>query len=547
MKKSVKKALSAILAAAMALSLTACGSSSSSSTTTNADGTTKKTLVTTMSMESGTLDSAGEISYWWWTYTAYCTAPLVELNDDGSYKYIAAESVEINDDMTEFTFHIREDLNWNNGDAVTSEDFYNTITRALDPSCGNGYSSMLYSIVGAEEIYNGEADMSALGVECVDDKTLKFTLDSPTPYFMDLLTLPVYIPTHRTLQTETNGAWAMGEDLDALVSCGPFYMSEYVPSQYCVFTKNETYALADEIYLDEIKTLAMEDTQSIISAYKTGELNFCTADYTVIEEYSDSAELQMIPQITTKYELFDITEAPFDDVRVREAFSISIDRDAVAAACGSNYTGTTFFIPETFASKASGQTWGEEAGGDLLTYDVERAQELLAEAGYPNGEGFPTITYKYPSTQLESDIAQALQAQWKENLGIEVQLEAQETQVNISDRRNGDFDICRMSWTADYADPFTYLAMYMSTDTYNDNGTNCEEYDELMIASMTETDTATRFELMHEAEKILVAEYFWAIPVLNLDGVYLLNEKYTNIHTDPSRGLIRSKYLDIEE
>lgn len=547
MKKLWKKALAAVAAASIAAGLTACGGSSGETAETKSDGSTYKSVTTTMSMEGGTLDSAGIISYWWWTYNGYATGSLVELAEDGSFKYILAESVDINDDMTEYTFHIREDANWNNGDAVTSEDFYNTITRALDPNCGNGYSSMLFSIENAQAIYDGEADISTLGVECVDDKTLKFTLATSTPYFMDLLTLPVYIPTHRTLQTETNGAWSMGEDMDALVSCGPFYLAEYVPNQYCLFKKNDTYVLKDDIKLDEVKTLAMEDTQAIISAYKTGELTFAEADYTVLGEYKDSPELVTLDSIVSNYELFNVNKAPFDDVRVREAFSIAIDREAVAAACGENYTGSTFFVAKKLISKASGKTWDEEAGGELLEYNVEKAKELLAEAGYPNGEGFPAVTYKYPSTQLESDIAQALQAQWKENLGIEVQLEAQETQVNISDRRNGDFDICRMQWMADFADPFTYLAMYMSTDAYNDNKCACDAYDELMNQSMTETDAAKRYELMHEAEKVLVSEYFWGIPVINRQQVYLMNDNLVNRVIDPSRNTIRTKYLDIQE
>lgn len=549
MRKLWEKMVAVTVAASMMAGLTACGGGSTGTTAageTKEDGSTYKTVTTHMNVESGSLDAAGITSYWWWSYNGIANATLVELAEDGSYKYILAESVDINDDMTEYVFHIKQDANWNNGDAVTSEDFYNTITRALDPSCGNGYSGMLFSIVNAEEIYNGEADMSTLGVECVDEKTLKFTLESPTPYFMDMLTLPVYVPTHRTLQTETNGPWAMGEDMDSLVSCGAFYMAEYVPNQYCLYKKNDTYVLKDEIHLDEIKVLAMDDTQAIINAYKTGELNIATADYTVLDEYKDSDELVLYDSITSYYELFDVSEPPFDDVRVRQAFTLAIDRNAVATACGTNYVPSTFFVAPSLVSKASGKTWSEEAGGQLLTTDVEKAKELLAEAGYPNGEGFPTITYKYPSVQVEADIAQSLQAQWKENLGIEVQLEAQEMQVNISDRRAGDFDICRMRWTADFADPFTYLAMYMSGDAYNDNKCSCTEYDELMQASMVETDTTKRFEMMHEAEKILVDDYAWAVPVLSTQTVQLMNANITNRIVDPSRNSIRTKYLDIE-
>ncbi len=550
MKKGFERVLATGMVVSLLLGATGCGKGSSTAGAASESAKSEggvKSVTTTMSLESGTVDSAGNTSYWWWSYTSLATAPLVELAEDGSYKNILAESYEVNDDMTQYTFHIKADAKWNNGDDVTSADFLNTITRALDPDCGNGYSTMLLCIDGADAIYTDGADISTLGVEAPDDKTLVFNLKEPTAYFMDLLTLPVFIPTHRELQTETNGPWSMGEDMDALVSCGPFYMAEYVPNQYCLYKKNESYVLADEIHLDEVKTLAMEDTQAIISAYKTGELDIATADYTVLEEYADSDELVKYVATTSNYELFDVTEAPFDDVRVREAFSISIDRDAVATACGENYLGTTYFVGTGVVSKASGKTWADEAGEPLLTYDVEKAKELLAEAGYPDGAGFPTVTYKYPSTQIESDIAQALQAQWKENLGIEVQLEAQETQVNISDRRAGDFDICRMQWTADFIDPYTYLSMYRSTDSYNDNGTNCPEYDELMDQSNHEADATKRYELLHEAEKTLVADYYWAVPVLNRETIMLMNSKLTNRIVDPSRGSIRTKYLDITE
>ena len=149
--------------------------------------------------------------------------------------------------------------------------------------------------------------------------------------------------------------------------------------------------------------------------------------------------------------------------------------------------------------------------------------------------------------QLESDVAQSLQAQWKENLGIEVELQAEEQQVQIDERRSGDFQICRMRWTADFLDPFTYLSMYRSFDSYNDNHTNCPEYDELIALSNEESDPEARFDLLHQAEKILVSDYCWGIPVINSSNIYLMNENISNVELDPSRNMIRTKYLKINE
>ena len=201
MKKIWKRAAALALAGAMAGSLGGCGQGKRLA----AGVTTDNAIITSMNTESGSLDSAGDSSLWWWSYDDVCMAPLMEMEEDGSWNYILAESVDVNDEMTQYTVHIREEAKWSNGDDVTSADFRNTIVRALDPQCQSGYSSMLFVIQGAEEMYNGEGDESGLGVSCPDDKTLVFDLTSPCTYFEQLFVLPVYMPTHRELQTETNG------------------------------------------------------------------------------------------------------------------------------------------------------------------------------------------------------------------------------------------------------------------------------------------------------------------------------------------------------
>ena len=545
MKKLWKATATVAAAVLLAGSLAGCGSSggSSSSSGGGKSGSTSDMIVTTMYTEAGSLDSAGESGLWWWSYDDVCMAPIMEMKEDGSWDYILAESVDVNEDMTQYTVHLRSDAKWSNGDDVTSADFKNTIVRALDPNCKSGYSSMLYPIAGAEEMYNGTGDESGLGVDTSDDKTIVFNLKEPCAYFEQLFVLPVYMPTHRELQTETNGDWAMGNDMDALVSCGPYYLAEYVPNQYSVYKKNENYVQADRIKTDTIKKMVMDDTQSIINAYKSGELNFISADYTVMDEYKDSDELITSPAMTSYYVLFNVNEAPFDDVRVRQAFSMAVNRDEVASACGSSYEASDFFVAKHLKSSASGKDWAEEVEEDPIGFDPDKAKELLAEAGYPDGEGFPAITYKYPSLQLDSDMAQALQAQWKTNLGVEVELQAEEQQVQVAERRSGDFQLARMRWTADFTDPFTFLSMYRSNDSYNDNKTNCPEYDELMAQSNEESDPTARFELLHQAESVLVNDYCFGVPVLNSSNIYLVSTDITNFEIDPSRNMIRTKYL----
>lgn len=502
----------------------------------------KKSITIAVAAESGTLDPAGISSTHYWNYSSLALAPLVELAPDGSYDYITAESCDINEDMTVFTFHIRPEAKWSDGSDCTSYDYLNTITRALDPACGSGYSDMLFVIKGAEEIYDGSADISALGIATPDAKTIAFSLTAPCPYFLDLFSLPVYMPSSTAYATETNGDWCF--DPATSLSNSAFYMAEYVPEQYILMKKNPYFVQANRVSLDEIKLLCIADTQSTIYAYKTGEVDFASADYTILSEYEGKADLQMTPSITTWYTLLNWDVEPLNDVRVREALVIGVDRAAICASAGTDTEPTTFFVAKYLVSKASGKYWGDEVD-PLFEENVARAQELLAEAGYPNGEGFPELTFKYPNLEIEAAIAQSLQAQWKENLGITVNLEAQEYQVNISDRRNRDFDICRMRWTADFADPTTYLSMYMGNAAYNDNNAASVKYNELMAQANVETDMATRFQLLHDAETALIGEDFAFIPILAKQNIYLINPKISNFVVDPSRNSYRWKYFDL--
>ena len=176
---------------------------------------------------------------------------------------------------------------------------------------------------------------------------------------------------------------------------------------------------------------------------------------------------------------------------------------------------------------------------------MERARELLAEAGYPDGEGFPELTYKYPTLEMDSVTAQVVQEQLKNNLGITIRLEAQELQANYSSRHAGDFDLCRMNWTADFADPYTYLSMLMSNSTYNCSGIHDPQYDELVAQSGSESDPAARAELMHRAEQLAVGEQFYIIPLYAMKSVNLVNPQVTGIRQIPASGSLEYRYADI--
>ena len=503
-----------------------------------------KGITVAISSDTGTMDPAGSIAL---TYLAYSVTALDELltfDEKGEIEYRAAESYEVNDDSTVWTFHLREDALWSDGSPVTSADFINTITRALDPASGSGYANYLFPIENAEAIYNGEADMTSLGVETPDDSTLVFHLAEPCVYFLDLLRLPVYTPSCSEYADSVDSGW--DRDPETSLSNGPFRLAEYVPDQYFVLEKNEYYWNADAVDLDAITYRFFDDTQSMANAYEAGEVDVATSlSSTVMEAYEGTDDLFVTDQIATRYIYMNLDVEPLNDVRVREAINLAVNREELCQIVGSDTEPTYNLVAKYMKDKNTGEYFVDEAA-QPFEEDVAKAQQLLAEAGYPDGEGFPELTYSYPTLEMDSDTAQVIQEQLKENLNITINLEAQELQANYSTRYAGDFDLCRMNWTADFADPYTYLSMLLSNSTYNCSGIDDPEYDSIVAASNSESDPTKRSELLHQAEQLAVGEQFYIIPLFAMKSVNLVDPDITGIRQIPASGALEYRYADID-
>lgn len=534
--RKFKRILAAVLSACMVTGLVACGGSSSgtgskggeSSTTTNESGQIEE-IVEANQAENGEYDPAGAAAYIYFTFQQECLEGLVSYDADGKIIPATAESWEVNDDATEYTFHLRDDAKWSDGSDVTSADFLNTITRALDPDKGSWYVDFLFVIQGAEEAFNGEADIADIGVECPDDKTITFKLKEPTAYFLDLCKLPTYMPSNCKYATNDDEDWDM--DPEKNLCNGPYHLAERKAGEYITFEKNEYYYNADEVNVLKITEKFMDDDQAKSSAYQTGEINiWIGADNYTAEAYQGSEDLSYAEVPQTNYILFNINEEPFDDVRVRQAFALAVKRADIAAVVGSSCEPSTTFVGKNHHSKVDGTKWGE-LQGDLLEEDLEKAKALLAEAGYENGEGLPEITYTYPSQSYEADVAQVLQAQWQE-LGVTVNLEAMEYEVYVDERRSGKLQLCRHQWYADYNDPTTWLLMYYKGNAQNDIGWDNEEYNKILDESNKETDDAKRYEMLQEAEKILVSEDTVVCPLFTNNNNNLIDPTLENYYFD---------------
>jgi oligopeptide transport system substrate-binding protein len=528
--KSTGKAL-VITATAVIMTIvcTACGGNKKSTIKSDSQGRIIE-LRTANQPESGEYDPAGAAGYVYFTYQSYTLQGLVKYDPNGAMKPATAESWDISPDLKTYTFHLRNDAKWSDGSDVTSADFKNTIVRALNPDNGSWYVDFLFVIKGSSELFSGKGSVNDLGITCPDDKTLVITLYSPCAYFLDLCcNIPTYMPSNSKYATDADKTWDM--DPAKNLGNGPWHMAERKAGEYVVYEKNPYYYDAEKVNVLKITDLFMDDDQAKASAYQTGEINILSgAPSTIAEAYEGKPDLKFSEVPQTNYILFNINMKPFDDVRVRKAFSLALNRKDISAVVGKSCVPSTTLVGKFYKSKVNGASWGQ-LQGNLLDEDLTKAKQLLAEAGYPEGKGLPKIIYTYPAMNYEGDVAQVLQQEWKQ-LGVDVELQAMEYEVYVDERRNGKLQLARHQWYADYNDPTTWLMMYADGNSLNDIKWKNIEYNKLLTESNGELDVAGREQLLLSAEKILVSDETVVCPLFTNNNTNLIDPCLIDYHYD---------------
>ena len=474
---------------------------------------------------------------------------LLAVDKDGKLIPGQAESWETSEDGLTWTFHLRAGLKWSDGSDLTANDFVYSWKRVCDPNVAAPYAeTVLGMVAGYEDAIAG--DLDALQVVAQDDSTLVVTLNAPCSFFGSLAAFATLSPVQQAT-VETNGdAWATAAE--TYVSNGPFYVSEWVPSSYIMMTKNPNYWNADAIKLDGIKWNLIEDANASYSAYQTGEVLFIKDVPTEeIPSLSDNPEFHVDPIIGTYYLSVNTQREPFTDANVRKALSLAIDREYVAGtlmqgtySAASNFMGPGWIDTDgsQFIDKANGgQPYIDTANHEA---NVETAKQLLADAGYPDGEGLPSITYSTNDAGYHKVVAEYLQQAWAE-LGVELNVEIVEWASFTPMRRNGDYDASRNGWVGDYSDPSNMLDLLYSTNGNNDGKFNNAEYDAAMELSRTTLDAAERSEALHKAEDILMEEA-GCIPVAYYNDFWLQSEKIVDSWHSPY-GYWYFMYADIAE
>ncbi len=418
-----------------------------------------------------------------------------------------AKSWDVSEDGLTYTFHLR-DAKWSNGDPVTAHDFEFAWKRALDPDTLSEYAYQLYYIKNGQAFNEGKiTDPNQVGVKALDEKTLEVTLEAPAPYFLSLTSFYTLFPLHRATVEAHPDDWANSPE--TLVCNGPFVLDKWEHQAKIELVKNKNYWDADSVKLDKVVLTMVEEESTYLTMWENGELDSIEQPpINDIPRLKQEGKLQIKPYLGVYYYIFNTKKEPFDDVRVRKALALAIDRQAIVEKITKRGEKPALaYVPYGIPDAEPGSDFREIGGDYFKDNDIETAKQLLADAGYPGGKGLPPITILYNTREDHKIIAEAVQEMWKKNLGIEnVTLTNQEWQVYLDSRDEGNFHVARAGWIGDYFDPMTFLDMYVSTNLQNDGKWSNAEYDQLIAAAKSTGDQKARMEAMHKAEKILMDE-----------------------------------------
>ncbi len=428
---------------------------------------------------------------------------LVGEAPDGSLVPGAARSWTVSEDGRVYTFRIRENGRWSNGDPVTAKDFEFGLRRSVDPATLSLYSSILFPIENAEAVANGELPPDALGVEAVDDHTLVIRLRAPTPYLPGLLTHSSTYPVHRPSLEQYGAGFARA---GRLVGNGPYRLVEWAVQSHIRLQRNEYYRDNDRIEIDEVWYYPTENQDVELKRYRAGELDITeNIPYQQLGWIRENLgqQLKIAPYLGSYYYGFNLTRPPFKgNPKLRTALAMAIDRDIITEkVTGAGEIPAYGWVPPVAGYEGQQPDWASWTQAQRN----ERARQLYSQAGYSKANPL-TVELLYNTQENHKRIAVAIAAMWKQTLGVRTKLLNQEWKVFLSTRANKDTQIFRAGWIGDYNDAYSFAQLMHSTNEQNDSGYRSAEYDALLDRAAMEADPVRRAELMQQAEQVLLRD-----------------------------------------
>lgn len=466
---------------------------------------------------------------------------LCRYDANSAIKPAIAESWRISADNLTYEFKLR-DTRWSNGDPIKAQDFVFSWLRALAPETASEYAYQFFYIKGALEYNSGKGKKEDVAIKAIDDRTLQVVLMAPAPQFLGLTAFQTFYPVHeKTVQG--NPKWFT--DPSSYVGNGPFKLAAIESNQKMILEKNPHYWDAASVKLNRLEVFSIESIDTGFYMFKNGLLDF--QDEVPLQEMAalkGSKELHVAPDTSVYFYRFNVTQKPFDDVRVRKALSMAIDRNQlVENVLQGGEKPALAFVPHGFKD-ANGRDFRQNSG-DLFKEDVAESRKLLTDAGYEGGKNFPKFILLYNTSENHKKIAEAVQQMWKNNLGIEATLQNVEWQVYLTRESKLDFGMCRAGWSPDYLDPLSFIDVFLTGGANNNTGWGNEEYDRLVSEVNSANDQKARMEAMRNAERILMDE-MPVMPVFFYTNPSLIKENIKKVIIPPFATYADLKYAYVE-
>lgn len=505
----------------------------------NNDG--KKVLMLNNSEEPTSFDPAIGFDQVSWDPLNNLMEGLTRLDDDHKPGPAVAEGWEISDDEMIYTFKLRDDANWSNGDPVTADDFIYAWQRLLDPETASSAAFLGYFIKGAEEFNSGDGSADDLGLTAIDDKTFEVELESSTGYFLNLVTNPAFFPVNKEV-AEKDEKWHT--EADSFVSNGPFELKTWDHDDKMVMVKNEEYWDAETVKLDEVEWAMVDSENTEYQMYESGELDVSEIPVELSDELIEGDDVYIEEQGGLDFYRFNVEEEPFTNKKIRQAFAKAVDREEIAEYVvkdgvepAHGFVSPGFITPDNSDFR--------DANGDLVTYDKEEAKKLLEEGMKEEGyDELPPVTLSYNTDDTNKAVAETLQNMFSDSLGIDVTLENKEWNVFLDEQQALKHQFSRSSFLFDYGDPINFLESFITDSSMNRTGFSNDAYDKIIKKIKEEKDEEKRWDLMYEAELIL-AEEMPMMPIRYYNQVELIREGVTGVLRHPV-GYLDLKFVEKE-
>ncbi|MCO5144417.1 MAG: peptide ABC transporter substrate-binding protein [Oligoflexia bacterium] len=443
-------------------------------------------------------------------------------------------SWKISPDGKTYTYTLKPNLKWSDGVPLTAQHFWDSWERALNPKTASGYAYFLFDIVGAKEYNDGSLkDAAKLGFKVKNESTFVVTLKKPASYFATIPAFTVTFPIRKDIIAKYGDKWTNPENM---VVTGPFKLTKWQHDSKLELAPNPNYR-GRKPKLEKVNIYIVTESTTAISMFETGKLNYLSRLPALeIERLKKNPGYRTLPYLRGYYYAFNVTKAPFNDVKVRKAFALSINREEITSLLKGGQIATSSWIPKGMLA------YNPKIG---LFYDPQKAKKLLAEAGFPEGKNFPSSTFMFDTRDDNKMIAEKLQSQWKNILGINLHAQNEEWKVYLGRLRADSPVIFRHGWGADFPDPDNFMNMFTSYSGNNYTKWKNKKYDQIIEQAAAERSSKKRIKLYDQAQKLLTEEEIVIVPLFIEAINYLISSNVKGLQID-SLGLLKIHKVEMQ-